>query len=265
MRSLGAAPGALAAHFKRITIGVMNTFFRGWQTPPSELVLHSGEVHIWLLLDDALAAATSRSAVLAQDEKDRASRMIAARSRAFVGSRAALRILLSRYTSESPETIAFSYGALGKPAFEPGGVHFSISHAGDRALLAFSRTSHVGIDLERVKDARRFDALTARFFSDANARTIALASPSGRARVFTEAWAEREAYVKAVGGGLYATPDALPFTPGRIPVREVNDPEGDAWMLATVPAGEEYEGKLAARGATQTLGFYTLAELPAEY
>lgn len=243
----------------------MDTLFPGWQAPPSELVLHSGEVHVWLLLDDAIAAASARSAILAQDEKDRASRMIESRSRAFVGARSALRLLLARYTSELPENITFSYGALGKPAFEPGGVHFSISHAGDRALLAFSRTCHVGIDLERVKDARRFDALTARFFSDTNARTIALASPSGRARVFTEAWAEREAYVKAVGGGLYATPDALPFTPGRIPVREVRDPAGEDWTLATVPSGREYEGKLAARGATQALNFYTLGALPAQY
>jgi 4'-phosphopantetheinyl transferase len=237
-----------------------DTRFSGWREPPAELVLRPAEVHIWLLLDSALATAATQQDVLAADERARASRLDAARSRSYIGTRATLRMLLSRYTSAAPEGIVFSYGPLGKPAYEPGGVHFSISHAGDRALLAFARSGAVGVDLERVKAARRFDALSARFFSDANARTIARASPSAVPRIFTEAWAEREAYVKAVGGGLYATADALPFTPGRIPVRRVLSPTQELWTIATLEAGADFEAKLVAQGEPASLSYFTIAD-----
>jgi 4'-phosphopantetheinyl transferase len=229
----------------------------GWQTAPAALSLNAGDVHLWLLLDGALTAAAQQQHLLAHDEQARAARLGVGRARAFIGTRATLRILLARYTSEPPGGIRFSYGPLGKPAFEPGGVHFSISHAGDRALLAFSRSSAVGVDLERVRTHRRFDALTARFFSADNARTIAQAAPSALPRVFAEAWAQREAYVKAVGGGLYATADTLAFTPGRIPLQHIRS-GGDMWSVASVDAGPDYEGKLVAEGTPQQLLHYTI-------
>jgi 4'-phosphopantetheinyl transferase len=266
-----------AAHSERISIGsnriteiIIRAYRRSvsseseaslprWQTAPTPLQLNAGDTHLWLLLDGALTAAALQHHLLTNDEHERAARLEGGRARSFIGTRATLRLLLARYTSEAPQDIRFSYGPLGKPAYEAGGVHFSISHAGDRALLAFSRTAAVGIDLERVKTHRRFDALTARFFSADNARTIALASPSALPRVFAEAWAQREAYVKAVGGGLYATADALPFTPGRIPLQRVSDPNAGLWSIVSVDAGHEYEGKLVSAGDAGRLFHYTLS------
>ncbi len=220
----------------------------GWLPAPAPLVLQETGVHVWLLLDGAIAAATAHHDLLAHDEKARAARLGDTRSRSYIGTRATLRLLLSRYTTDPADAIRFAYGPLGKPSYDRGGVHFSISHAGDRALLAFSRATPVGIDLERVRQTRRFDALTARFFSDDNARTIARAAPSALPRVFAEAWAQREAYVKAVGGGLYATADALPFEPGHIPHRDVQSDDGRRWSVFTIDAGVNYEGKLVCQG-----------------
>jgi 4'-phosphopantetheinyl transferase len=236
-----------------------NLSFQGWLPAPHALEIRPGEVHLWLLQDGALAAAVEHAALLAEDERERAARLGDHRSRSYIGTRATLRLLLSRYTNELPDAIRFSYGPLGKPAFGPGGVHFSISHAGDRALLAFSRSTAIGVDLERVRTTRRFDALTARFFADANARAISIASPSALPRVFAEAWAQREAYVKAVGGGLYATADALPFTPGRIPLQRVKATDGSVWTVASVDAGDEYEAKLVAQGEMGSMSHFTLS------
>ena len=216
-----------------------------WERPPAELTLGVGDVHVWLLPDEAMLAAAERRDVLAQDEAARAERLEGARSRSFTATRVTLRILLARYTGVPAESIRFEYGPLGKPRIQSGDVHFSISHAGDRALLAFSRTAAVGVDVEHVRSIRRFDALTARFFSADNARTIARATASALPRIFAEAWAQREAYVKAVGGGLYATPDALPFLPGRVPMREVA--RGDEiWSVVVLDAGDDYEARLVA-------------------
>ncbi|HEX6694020.1 MAG TPA: 4'-phosphopantetheinyl transferase superfamily protein [Longimicrobiales bacterium] len=231
-----------------------------WEQPPSELVLTPGVVHAWLLSDDAMLAAAGRRDVLARDEADRAARLEGARSRAFIATRVTLRILLARYTSDSPEGILFDYGPLGKPRLRTGDIQFSISHAGDRALLAFSRTAPVGVDVERVRSARRFDALTARFLSADNARIVGRATASARPRIFAEAWAQREAYVKAVGGGLYATPDLLPFLPGRVPVREVLI-DGTLWSVAALDAGDEYEARLVTAARVSALRTFSTRSL----
>ena len=219
-----------------------------WNPPPAEWDLPTGVVHVWMLHDRDLDSATSFREILAPDERTRAARFGENRARAFTGVRATLRNLLARYCAVAPDEIVFSYGALGKPTYPEGGVHFSISHAGDRALLAFSRSFQLGVDLERVKHHRRFDALSARFFSPANAAIIARASESARPRVFTEAWAQREAFVKAVGGGLYATSDVLPFIPGRVPLTMTTDDAGTPWAIATLDPGEGYEAKLVVQG-----------------
>jgi 4'-phosphopantetheinyl transferase len=223
-----------------------------WRRPPENVSLPLGTVHVWLLFDHQTDATESAREILTPDELARVARYAEARARSFSGIRSTLRKLLSRYASVPPQDIAFSYGPHGKPAFPQGGIHFSVSHAHDRALLAFCRSAPVGIDLERVRGHRRFDALSARFFSEPNAAVIARATASARPRIFTAAWAQREAFVKAVGGGLYATPDLLPFRPGDEPPRLDTTPDGEHWMIAPIHAGNEFEARLVAAASTSS-------------
>jgi 4'-phosphopantetheinyl transferase len=227
-----------------------------WTEVPSEMILRAGEVHVWLLHADTLSAAALDMDSLAEDESARATRMGDAGFRSYVGTRVSLRGLLSRYAGAPARSLQFSYGALGKPALMQGGVHFSVSHAGDRAVLGFSRSFELGVDIERVKDTRRFESLSARFFSPGNRDTLAATKPAQLPRVFTEAWAQREAYVKAVGGGLYATADSLPFTPGRIPLQALHDDAGNVWTVASLDAGDDYEGKVVLRGVDAEFSFF---------
>lgn len=233
-----------------------NGSLTGWSEPPQDLILRESAVHIWLLHADTLSAASLDIESLADDENVRAARMGAAGFRSYAGTRVTLRGLLSRYSDTPARLLQFSYGALGKPALTSGGVHFSVTHAGDRAVLAFSRTFELGVDIERVKDTRRFDSLAARFFSAANRVVVSNAAPQDLSRVFTEAWAQREAYVKAVGGGLYATADSLPFTPGRIPLQSLRDEADTLWTVGSLDAGDDYEGKIVLRGTGAEISFF---------
>lgn len=230
-----------------------------WQTPPVSPDLQSDDVHIWLLTDATAPVSEAHEHALSQDERERARRLGEAGRARFIRTRAALRTLLSRYTNVPADRIAFDYGPLGKPDFHSGAVHFSVSHAHDRAVLAFSSRRALGIDLEAIRGNRRFDALTARFFSPVNARTLALASPSALPRLFTAAWAQREAYVKAIGGGLYATPDALPFVTDvtdTMPARYITDGRGGEWTIVAVPSGDAFECRLAIPGRITKVEFY---------
>jgi 4'-phosphopantetheinyl transferase len=233
-----------------------------WKSPPHDLVLSAGAVHVWLVADVSLASSALREDVLSDDERARAARLSEGGRLRFSGARAALRSLLARYSGRTNEEIAFSYGPLGKPELLSGDIHFSVSHARDRAVLALSRTHTLGIDLEGIRGNRRFDALTARFFSPATARVISSASSSALPRIFTEAWSQREAYVKAVGGGLYATSDDLPFEPGHAPLRHAAAADGSSWTIFSVDAGREFECKLVARGDVGRIECYSFAALP---
>lgn len=98
------------------------------------------------------------------------------------------------------DSLEVSENAFGKPAFDPSvGLHFSLSHAGDRVMAAVS-DAEVGCDIERVApiDVGMMKA------SLAAVERAHLATLSGEARdrEFFRLWVRKESYVKAVGRGL---------------------------------------------------------------
>lgn len=83
-----------------------------------------------------------------------------------------------------------------KPSF-PGapGIHFSVSHAGDYWVCAFSPRP-VGLDLERVRDYR--PGIARRFFHPEEAAWLAGRSPGE----FFDVWTAKESCVKFWGCGI---------------------------------------------------------------
>jgi 4'-phosphopantetheinyl transferase len=98
---------------------------------------------------------------------------------------------------------SFSYGKNGKPFLRDGGIHFSLSHAGELAFCALS-DCEVGADIEQLS---RFDGKEAGGRMERIARRILNEEewqlwdqdPSGEALVLL--WTEKESYVKYTGEG----------------------------------------------------------------
>lgn len=86
----------------------------------------------------------------------------------------------------------------GKPYFEDGSVHFSLSHCGGIAVCAVA-DSPCGVDLERVPEAAPL-AVAKRFFTESE--YYSLRSSSDAAAEFCELWVKKEAALKAIGVGL---------------------------------------------------------------
>lgn len=110
-------------------------------------------------------------------------------------------VLLRRALSEAGvDEQIFVYGDYGKPrlAGDPG-VHFNLSHAGDRAMCVISE-HRVGCDVERR--SRRGVQVAERFFAPAEYERIQAAPESGRDALFTRLWALKESFLKATGLGL---------------------------------------------------------------
>jgi 4'-phosphopantetheinyl transferase len=152
------------------------------------------EVDVWLVSLEG-----GRACELSPDEELRAARFRFESDRnRWVCARTALRTILADYVSLPPADLRFTLGPHGKPALEIGGeIEFSLSHAGDWAMVAVTRGVPAGIDIERIRDNVDMAALLRRLG--------ATDLPEGRNNLF-RAWNRREAMTKAVGGALLDSP-----------------------------------------------------------
>ena len=104
--------------------------------------LRDGEAQVWAVsLDPDENRLQGLEAVLSSDERERAGRFaFSLHGKRFVAARGVLRTILARYAGADPADIRFSYGPHGKPFLSPSAgrdeLHFNVSHAGDRALVA---------------------------------------------------------------------------------------------------------------------------------
>ncbi|MGH6819579.1 MAG: 4'-phosphopantetheinyl transferase family protein, partial [Methylocella sp.] len=106
---------------------------------------------------------------LSPGERDRANRFHRAEDRAlFALTRGTLRCLLSAATGVPTEEIAFAEGPHGKPCLIGiHGPHFNVSHSGCWALIGFSDSRDIGVDIEFMRAAGGEMDLARSFFSAA--------------------------------------------------------------------------------------------------
>jgi len=176
-----------------------------WQRLGNDVpALKSGAVHVWRLdLAAAAPAYEDSRRLLAEDEVAKAGRYrFEAPRQTYVAGRAALRRLLGRYLGAGPETLRFRYGEQGKPELEGGKLAFNVSHSGGWALIAVATRGRLGVDLERVRPVHDMDGIAQTCFSEAELVSYHATAPEERQRVFFDGWTRKEAFIKALGGGL---------------------------------------------------------------
>jgi 4'-phosphopantetheinyl transferase len=146
--------------------------------------------------------------ILTPDEGDRAARFhFSHHQRLFILARGALRILLGRCLSTPPGAIALRYGPMGKPSLaEPARLRFNLSHSGRLALFAFTLDCEVGIDVEEVRPVPEMEQIAVRQFSAPETAGLMSLPAARREPAFFRCWTRMEAYSKALGNGLSATP-----------------------------------------------------------
>ena len=89
---------------------------------------------------------------------------------------------------------------FGKPHFDAGASHFSIAHAGRLSVAAISSFGAVGVDIERVDQARDIERIAERFFS-ASEREVLFAADDPVIE-FYRIWTAKEAMMKLGGEGM---------------------------------------------------------------
>lgn len=192
-------------------------------------------------LDAELALVGELAPCLSDGERFRASHFVFERDRRrFIVGRARLRHLLASRLGVLPPEVELVYGPRGKPRlsrqFAESALCFNVSHSGDVAVYAFSRDREIGVDVEAVRDIADADNIAARFFSRRENAAYRALQPRDRPLGFFNCWTRKEAFIKALGDGLYYPLDCFdvslaPDEPARI-LRVENTPGNECgWYM----------------------------------
>jgi 4'-phosphopantetheinyl transferase len=246
-----------------------------WALPPRRLHLGNESLHIWRV---SLAARAGERAgtragledILSAEEKDQCSRFVRPEDRArCAASRAALRVVLAKYTGTDPRALALTAGTSGKPCLDcpQPSVQFNMAHSGDLALIAVTRESRVGIDIERKREIPGMESILDAFFSRQESIFLRSLGPGERRLAFFQLWTRREAAAKALGIGLYDcfSRVVLPAVDRSRSWFKVELPESDApagpahgWWMRDMGPARGYAGAVCTEQEDAKLSFWRL-------
>jgi 4'-phosphopantetheinyl transferase len=139
-----------------------------------------------------------------------------------------------------PESVELTYGAHGKPTvsrrFADADLRFNVSHSEDVAVYAFALGREIGVDVEAVRVIPDADNIAARFFSRRENEAYLALDPRDRPLGFFNCWTRKEAFIKALGDGLYHPLDRfdVSLAPGEpAKILRVESKSGDhcGWCL----------------------------------
>jgi 4'-phosphopantetheinyl transferase len=235
-----------------------------WADPPTTWPLGRDEAHVWLAAPDELGAYAERlAAILAPEEQDRADRYRLSEGRTrFILERGTLRLLFSSYLGVLPQMVRLQYGPHGKPSLVAGSgdgtLRFNLSHSHHHALYAFVRHCEVGVDIEHLRDLPEAERIAARWFSPAEQAALLALPEHERPAAFFRCWTRKEAYVKAVGGGISLSLSSFdvslaPGEPARL-LAIAGQPDAAArWSLHDLPPIAGYASALSVEGQGRRL------------
>ena len=91
--------------------------------------------------------------------------------------------------------IAFTKGQFGKPYLKDGGLWFSLSHTNGAIAAAFSKTSEIGVDIERCS-RKASEKLYERVLCEEEKPLV------NSDEDFIRIWVQKEAFLKRLGVGI---------------------------------------------------------------
>ena len=156
--------------------------------------------------------------LLSPEERARARSLRFARDEGrFVAGRAMVRQTLGMRAGCDPGELRIAAGRAGKPYLpDYPRLRFNAAGSGGVGLLAIASGIELGVDLELAEPG--FDGLEVarHWYRRAELEALESLEPAARQAAFLRSWTRKEAYVKALGEGLYAALDSfeVSFLPG---------------------------------------------------
>ena len=232
-----------------------------WTVATRPPPLPDDEVHVWRieLTVEHRDVIASLATVLSDEERCRAERQATQTLyERFVIRRAILRRLLGDYLGQPPAEICLLNDSFGKPRLSGASAisdcRFSLSSAGTICLIAVACGREVGVDVEPVRDLPRFADLVRSTFSATEQQQFAALPPKLRQLAFFHAWTQKEAYLKAMGCGLFHGAEHVEVTvdprmPPRLLAVAHNATEAAQWNVLDVSLNLETPATLIAENS----------------
>jgi 4'-phosphopantetheinyl transferase len=134
-------------------------------------------------------------------------------ARRYAMGRALLREIVGCAIGAAPKELPIREGVHGKPALgreasvRP--LWFSVAHCEDLVAVALSRTSDVGIDLERARAIEQWERVADRVLAASELTQLRIAVERGEdaGSAFLRQWCRVEAELKAIGCGIVGLDD----------------------------------------------------------
>ncbi|MCC7300498.1 MAG: 4'-phosphopantetheinyl transferase superfamily protein [Verrucomicrobia bacterium] len=169
----------------------------------SKLENFKKSIDVWnIFLPDHLGDIAFCRDLLSREELDRAAKFLKpADAEGFILGRGLLRRILADCLNIEPAALSFNRNAQGKPFLKDSGLEFNVSHSRERLLIAVTAGRSVGVDIEFRRAGLNMDSIAKRWFApEEQAFFQTLENPADG---FFDIWAKKEAYVKALGVGIY--------------------------------------------------------------
>ncbi|MFC0865702.1 4'-phosphopantetheinyl transferase family protein [Sphaerimonospora cavernae] len=219
------------------------------------VIQRTGECRVWWA-DPRHQPIEAMMSVLNGPELRRASRFHREQDRRrFLTGAWLLRMVAGAELGVSPERVEVDRWcsgcgkAHGKPHIRTGEepLHVSVSHSGNRVVVAVTTVGPLGVDVEAVPSGP-VDALARCALSPAELPALRAVPESERRAAFARLWVRKEAVLKATGHGLRVPPDHVEVSgPDERPalVRWPLDIAPEDVPIAAIDAGAGYAGAIA--------------------
>lgn len=218
-------------------------------------MLADHEIHLWsssVLKTESIKE--KLYSTLSPDERERAARFrFSEQRRAYIVTRGLLRSILSCYVGIKPGKLQFAYGVRGKPTLTDIPIYFNVSHSKDMAVYAIAREAKLGVDVEYIRPMPDLESIAKQFFSAAEYDDLLALEVGQRCEAFFNCWTRKEAYLKAIGEGLYAPLDQFQVTlklghaPSFVTIQGLQNLAAE-WSLFDWKPTEQYAGAIAIYG-----------------
>jgi 4'-phosphopantetheinyl transferase len=169
-----------------------------------------------------------------------------------------LRLIIGDYVDMAPSRLEFYAGHRGKPylmnSFGNDPLQFNLAHSKEIALYAFTCNREIGIDLEYVRDMPDAEKIAQTTFSPLENETLQSLPEYQRQEAFFNCWVRKEAYIKAIGNGLYHALDRFdvslaPGEPARLVSVEGSAEQASCWFMKSLTPEDGYVAALAVKGS----------------
>lgn len=136
--------------------------------------------------------------------------------RQYLVTRALLKTVLSCYHTDVQKTDwVFKISHKGKPSIANQSVinpvQFNLAHTDGLIVLAITKHSDIGVDVENINRSGSLDEIADRYFSSNEKLDLSNLPEAQKQKGFFELWTLKESYIKARGLGLSIPLDQISF------------------------------------------------------